>query len=59
MTETMETLEDGAIRVCVEDFGVGPVCCIVSSMHLVYDKLPHLRRKVEQRAKAAFLEASY
>ena len=22
MTETMETLEDGAIRVCVEDFGI-------------------------------------
>ena len=55
----MQTLEDGAIRVCVEDCGVGPVCCIVSSMHLVYDKLPHLRRRVEQRAKAAFLEASY
>lgn len=59
MKETMETLEDGAIRVCVEDLGVGPVCCIVSSMHLVYDKLPYLRRKVEERARLAFLEASY
>lgn len=55
----MQTLEDGSIRVCVEEDGFEPVCCIVSSMHLVYQHLPHLRAKVARLAKDAYLDASY
>ena len=59
MAETMQTLDDGSIRVCVEEDGFEPVCCIVSSMHLVYQHLPHLHAKVTRLAKDAYMDGSY
>ncbi len=59
MTETMETLPDGCIRVCVSEDGFEPVCCIVSSMHLVYQKVPQLRARLAMQARHAILDSSY
>tara|TARA_Y200000002_G_scaffold371483_1_gene368166 strand:+ start:284 stop:451 length:168 start_codon:yes stop_codon:yes gene_type:complete len=55
----METLPDGCIRVCVSEDGFEPVCCIVSSMHLVYQKVPQLRASLAMQAKHAILDSSY
>lgn len=59
MAETIQTLPDGSIRVCVTEDGFGPVCCIVSSMHLVYQKVPQLRATLAMQAKHAILDSSY
>lgn len=51
MKETLQTLEDGSLRVCVSDEGSEPICAIVSSMHLVYQKLPQLRQQQAKKSQ--------
>ena len=51
----LATTSDGMYQVCLEEDGFRE-CCVVSSMHLVQDKEPQLRRAIRRRAFNALIE---
>ena len=51
----LATTPDGMYMVCLEEDGIRE-CCMVSSMHLVEEKEPQLRRAIRRRAFAALIE---
>lgn len=49
----LQQLDDGAMRVCLTEAGITK-CCVVSSMHLVYDKEMQLRAAIQAEAARAY-----
>lgn len=55
MTElNLKTLDDGCIKVCLEEDGIS-ACCIVSSHHLVQEKESQLRQAILSKAVESFV----
>jgi hypothetical protein len=53
MTLDVHQLEDGCYKVCLSEDGITS-CTVVSSMHLVEDKVPQLKRANKTAALEAF-----
>ena len=53
MSLDVHQLEDGCYKVCLTEDGITS-CTVVSSMHLVEDKVPQLKRANSVAAKGAF-----
>lgn len=53
MSLDVHQLEDGCYKVCLTEDGITS-CTVVSSMHLVEDKVPQLKRANSVAAHGAF-----